>query len=384
MSLTLFKSKDAPMLFSKKPSSPPWDPAAARAKFGLTLSDAERVAIQAKLPASPIPGVYYADGIFEGGGVLGIAFLGAARVCSELGLRWKGLAGTSAGAITAALLAASSSDDALENTFRTLDFMSFLSKPTSFLNVDSNPGNDLEQPVWMILRLLLSRQLGEYSSGPFHDWLAQSLGPVSTFADIPGVEPGRQLKVVVSDITKGQMLLLPDSLATGSQAGFSVAEAVRLSMSIPFFFAPGQLDGSYIVDGGMLSNYPIWIYDVPASGTPPAWPTFGFRLYNAKDDQPNVIDSVAGMAAAMVKTMLNAHDRYIMSESKRTRTINIDLTKIDITVTDFSLSNDQKDELYCQGYNDTKKFFLQEWSWEQHLASRGFVAEGTGPINAGS
>jgi NTE family protein len=362
------------MFFSKKAAQPAWDPAAARAKFGLTLSGAERAAIQAKLPASSIPGVYFADGVFEGGGVLGVSFLGAARVCSDVGLRWKGLAGTSAGAITASLLAATSSIDELEDTFRTLDFMGFLGKPTSFINVDSNPGDDLQEPVWMIMRLLGSRQLGEYSSDPFRDWLEQALGSIRTFADIPSVEPDRQLKVVVSDITKGQMLVLPDSLAPGSQAAFSIAEAVRLSMSIPFFFAPGQLDGSYIVDGGMLSNYPIWIYDEPVPGVLPAWPTFGFRLYDRAEDQPNVIDSVAGMATAMVKTMLHAHDRFIMSASKRTRTIDIDLTNVGITATDFSLTNDQKDELYRRGYVRTKQFFVEEWSWEKHLASRGFVA----------
>jgi hypothetical protein len=47
------------MDLSQKPSQPNWDPAAARARFGLTLSDAERTAIQAKLPTSPMPGVFY-------------------------------------------------------------------------------------------------------------------------------------------------------------------------------------------------------------------------------------------------------------------------------------------------------------------------------------
>jgi len=61
--------------------------------------------------------------VFEGGGVLGLAFLGAARCCAEVGIRWKGLAGTSAGAITASLLAAVEKNDDLERLFAGLDFL---------------------------------------------------------------------------------------------------------------------------------------------------------------------------------------------------------------------------------------------------------------------
>jgi NTE family protein len=47
-----------------------------------------------------------ADGVFEGGGVKGIAFVGALEAAEEAGItRWVNLAGTSAGAIIASLLA---------------------------------------------------------------------------------------------------------------------------------------------------------------------------------------------------------------------------------------------------------------------------------------
>ena len=47
-----------------------------------------------------------ADAVFEGGGVKGIALVGAVAVAEEKGYRWANLAGTSAGAIVASLLAA--------------------------------------------------------------------------------------------------------------------------------------------------------------------------------------------------------------------------------------------------------------------------------------
>src|SRR4051794_3746171 len=110
-----------------------WDPSRARKAHGLTLTDEQKATIHAKLPTSPETGVFFADGVFEGGGVLGIAFLGAARCCSDLGIRWKGLAGTSAGAITASLLASSLTIDRLEGILGDLDFNAFLSEKSSIL-----------------------------------------------------------------------------------------------------------------------------------------------------------------------------------------------------------------------------------------------------------
>jgi len=56
----------------------------------------------------------YADAVFEGGGIKGIALLGAMRCCDDLGLRWQKLAGSSSGSLTAALLAANFAIDRLE------------------------------------------------------------------------------------------------------------------------------------------------------------------------------------------------------------------------------------------------------------------------------
>jgi NTE family protein len=62
-------------------------------------------------------------------------------------------------------------------------------------------------------------------------------------------------------------------------------------MSIPFFFEPVTLTNpktrvrSTLVDGGVLSNYPIDALD-RTDGQQPRWPTFGVKLLPAlpKDD----------------------------------------------------------------------------------------------------
>ena len=84
------------------------------------------------------------------------------------------------------------------------------------------------------------------------------------------------LKLIAVDVTGGHLLVLPDDLqhyrdpATGAQIDpdeFPIARAARMSMSIPYFFDPVELQDEQgrtclIVDGGTLSNFPVWLWDV--------------------------------------------------------------------------------------------------------------------------
>lgn len=356
-----------------------WDPARTREKAGLSLTDAERSAILAKLPPAE-DGTYCADAVFEGGGVKGTAFLGALRCFDDVGVRWKKVAGTSAGAITAALVVADLSIDALEQTIGGLDYeATFLPQKTSPFIFNGDPKDDLDKPVGMILGLLTNQKLGQYSTEPFKRWLEGVLGDrLRTFKDIAWRD-GRALKVVVSDISLGEMLVLPDDLGRRIQGQriedgversleFEVAEAVRLSMSIPLFFTPGQLGSSTIVDGGVLSNFPLWLFDVTATNKPPRWPTFGLRL--SEDGQRQRIGNAIDIFSALLQTAMKASDRYHLQRNGQGRVININTEGVSATA--FNLTNETKDDLYINGYRDTKKFLLEEWSWEKHLKLRGY------------
>lgn len=330
--------------------------------------------------------------MFEGGGVLGTAFLGAIRCCADVGIRWNGLAGTSAGAATAALLAADLTTDELEAEFGGLDYTRFLSHKTSHLIRSGEPAHDLDHPFLLLANLTVAGRLGEYSSDPFHEWLSgiltsrgrETFGQIRERATPPAE---RQLKVVVSDLTRGLMRVLPDDLdaiapppsstfpdLTAEQAAFPVAEAVRLSMSIPLFFEPGRLSGrqgeSVIVDGGILSNFPLWIFDEVTPGKPPTWPTFGFRLLDGREGQPREIVTAAAVLGAMLRTMMVASDRHYVAQRSLGRVVDIDLSRIPVTATQFSLSDELKEDLYAQGYRCTKDFFLHQWSWQKHLTLR--------------
>lgn len=249
-----------------------------------------------------------------------------------------------------------------------------------------DPADDLGKDLPRVLfALWMTGQMGEYSTQPFEDWIAEALAVknVRRFAD--ATARGHTLKVIASDISGGQMLVLPDSLAfppynsdkgvpSGVPDQFEIGRAVRLSMSIPFFFEPGTLADNVVVDGGITSNFPLWIYDVPAHEAPPH-PTFGFRLVG--EEKPPKVRHAIDVLGGMINTMRFAHDRYFLQSKDLGRVINIRLAEIgDVTATKFDLTDVDKDALYAAGYESTKRFFLDDWNWIRHLAVRGYDPDG--------
>ena len=362
------------------PSMNQWTPSQTVLSYrNLRLSTAEIYKIQQHWPVAE-DGNYYADAVFEGGGIRGLAFLGALRCFDDAGITLRKVAGTSAGAITATLIAAGYAQDDLENIIGNLNFKAaFLCQKKPFIWNGLTPANDLQgfNLVWMFTNLFLTHQKGQYGSKPFKEWLEQHLNKanVSTFASLFPDNPNKQawykqreLNVVVSNISEQKMSVLPKDLHDHyqmSQGNFSIAEAVRLSMSIPFFFEPGHLQKSTIVDGGILSNFPLWIFDTQYH-IQPRCPTFGFLL---QDDKPQPVKGVVSLLTNMLSTMQVARDQYYLENHNQKRVFEIHTRGVSTTA--FDLTNAKKDALYYEGYKAAKAFLLQ-WRWEDYLATRGF------------
>ena len=336
----------------------------------LTLSTEDRRHVRSRLPLAS-DGKPYVDAVFEGGGVAGLAFLGVLRCLHDADIRIRKAAGTSAGALTAAAVMSQMPIDVLENRISTLDFGSILTKKTSYL-IMVPPSTALDNIPAMLANLASVQQLGMYSTEPLLDWVRTLLRgytdtfPITAPASAPWHEK-RELKVVISDISAGEMRVLPDDLPLYGLHSLSVSDAVRLSMSIPLFFEPGYLRGNIIVDGGILSNFPLWIFDAPVCQRP-VCPTFGFHFCGEPADPPE-IRTAADKVAAIVNTMMRAGDRHYLRRCDHGRVVHID--RATISATDFT-NDHAKDTLYANGYNAMKRFLLQEWSWDDHLEARGF------------
>lgn len=325
----------------------------------------------------------HADLVLEGGGVKGLALVGATRALSEAGYRFRRVAGTSAGALVAAVLAAlerrGESYDRLEDIARTVDYRRFSDRaavPRFFDKIWLTP-------VANGLALLLHD--GMYEGKYLRSWLTGVLGDlgVRTFGDLRmDPDPGSDLPderrfrlvVVVSDVSRQRMVRLPwDYADYGLDPDEQlVASAVRASASIPFFFRPVTLKrpsgrgAATMVDGGVLSNFPITIFD-RADGVSPRWPTFGVRT-SAKEPRPKRTDPVKGplqLAWSMVETMTAAHDAAHMDEPiNQIRTMFADTSAV--PPFDFDIGPTEQDLLVESGREAAGKF-LSHWDFGKYV-----------------
>jgi NTE family protein len=221
-----------------------------------------------------------------------------------------------------------------------------------------------------------------------HSWIAERLAAknVRTWGDLKQSDPGSSLPsnqryklvVIVSDISRGRMLRLPwdytDQLGVDPDRQ-PVADAVRASAGIPFFFRPFHMKADpartagrgevLCTDGGMLSNYPVDIFD-RTDGKEPRWPTLGVKLsarrpIDAASWDPNT--NPLALAKSLISTMQNAHDRaHVDDPSFASRTIFVDTTGY--TATDFHLTPADKDKLFTNGQSAATGF-LAKWDWER-------------------
>jgi NTE family protein len=297
-----------------------------------------------------------ADAVFEGGGARGIAFVGAIQAMEEEKVEWQRIAGTSAGAVIAALLASGYRSYEIRKHLKELDFSKLRGR--TILNRIPIFGSLLE----------LMFNLGIYKNDYLETWVDSLLSEkgIKTFADLPD----GKLKIIASDVSNGQILILPDDLDRYGMtpSDLKVSTAVMMSASIPFFFRPviwtsKDRKKSYILDGGLLSNFPIWIFDTDN----PRFPTFGFRFVKDKVNIDAVIPTPLHLFKNIFKTMLQAHDLRHLNEETNERTIKI--SSGNINTTDFDLNKAEIDFLYKSGYTSTKNF-LSKWDFEQHKVKR--------------
>ncbi|MBX7433241.1 patatin-like phospholipase family protein [Mycobacterium sp. Y57] len=323
-----------------------------------------------------------ADLVLSGGGVKGIALAGAVAALTTADYVPQRISGTSAGALVGAVLAAATqrgelSAAALQELAMDIDYREFL-----------DPGLVERVPVVGHAFGVLTGG-GIYRGDALRQWVAARLADygVTTFGDLAidddEVPPEQRYRLVVTvaDVTLGQLVRLPwdyrrlYGLDPDEQ---SVADAVRASAAIPFFYRPASLESaagrtSDLVDGGLLSNFPIDSLD-RTDGAPPRWPTFGVTLLpELPADNEQVVPALrplhllggAALLEQVVTTILVGRDQAYLNQPRvSARTIRIDTSEVGVL--DFDLSEDDKRLLYTQGWQAAERF-LSTWDWPDYL-----------------
>ncbi|MBZ5603542.1 MAG: patatin-like phospholipase family protein [Acidobacteriia bacterium] len=255
----------------------------------------------------------YLNLVFQGGGVRGIAYAGALHKMPP-DYKLHTVAGASAGSIVAALLAIGK---------RPADIKQVLSDPELFALIEpeeskratrlgeafselahifppSGGASWTKVPGLLLKHSNLFRDLGEvmgqrglHRTTRLRSWL-DKITEGKTFSQAKACE---QLKIVAADVTRREYRIL-------SKANWNdrpIAEAVHASCSIPVFFHPFSDGASFLVDGGLLSNFPSFLV---GRGD---FPTIGLRL----DDflPPPKISGPLDYLKSLILTMTEAHDK---------------------------------------------------------------------------
>jgi NTE family protein len=327
---------------------------------------------------------HFTNLVFEGGGVKGIAYVGAMEEIERRGILSgiQRVAGTSAGAINAILVGLGYTTEETKQVLWDMDFNKFMDASGGFI------GNSIR----------LIRSFGWFKGDFCRDWIGELVKAKTgdancTFAAAEEMKKARGFK---------SMYFMTTNISTRFSEVFSaektpdvpLADAVRFSMSIPFFFAAkryGSRQDVY-VDGGVLDNYPVKIFDrmryVTAANRarstkyydainreflekhPQSSPyaynkeTLGFRLDSKdeislfRDQNEPVAQEVSGLFGFIKNiafTYLDAQDNAHLHSDDWQRTIYIDT--LGVGTTDFKITDAKKEALLISGRNGTQAYF---------------------------
>lgn len=365
-------------------------------------------------------GHQYVDFVQEGGGMLGIALVGYTYVLEQMGIRFVSLAGTSAGAINAILLAALGQPSEMKSLkiieiLARKDFKDFIDGGSDARKLVKliNRKHSVFKLVYRTLRVLddLKEGMGLNPGRQFHQWLKNILeeNGVNDVATLqskmnafpatirfrnPEEHAGRTIEaslgLVAADLTTETKVVFPAMSALYFQNPEEVhpADFVRASMSIPLFFHPYLVKGlpqnnlaqwekmaSYkgrlpeevkLVDGGFLSNFPIDIFHVV--NKMPSRPTLGVKLGLDRTTLRSV-DNYLELMYGCFNTASKIRDFEFIHRNPDFKQL---FTNIDIgnhKWLNFNLSDQQKLDLFQRGA-DAAFHFLHTFDWEEYKMTR--------------
>ena len=154
--------------------------------------------------------------VLSGGGVRGVAHLGAITFMEEMGIEVEVISGTSAGSIVGGMYAAGHSVETIFKVFKNTSIFSW-----------SN---------------FTARKPGIIDSDRFYPVLKEHI-PEDDFSALK-----KKLYVTATDILNGVVTTFSEG---------EVAKTILASSAVPVVFSPVKIGDSLYVDGGVLNNFPI-------------------------------------------------------------------------------------------------------------------------------
>lgn len=280
--------------------------------------------------------------VLEGGGVKGVAYAGVLKGLQDVGQldSVENILGVSAGSIAALLLAIGMTPKECSEALFSINFNDFKDNSFGFVR----------DGFRFVRRYGLNR--GEVFSSWLSDVVYAYTGNKNlTFSQLHNRTGSRTLYIGTCCLNTATLEILSHE----TTPDLSVVKAVRMSMSIPFFYVPVLHEGKYYVDGGLLNNFPINFFD----STFPPEETLGIKLDNSDlilDRSFNYeIDNLAQYSTALFRAVYDNLQAGHMSKKDWNRTLVIDC--YDVEATNFKISESDKYKLIQAGWITTLRRF---------------------------
>jgi NTE family protein len=283
---------------------------------------------------------------FQGGGIKGLAYIGALKQLQEYGLdmnKIKRFAGTSAGSQIATLLAVGYDIEELEAIFSNIPFHKY---------------NDGSFGIFRnIHRILWSYG---YNKGTFmkdfiDKLITDKIGNIrTTFLDLYDKKKVI-LRITGTCLTTRELEYFDYKLSPH----MPICKAVQISSCVPLFYAAVKYNGKYYVDGAVLRNLPIKAF--------PENKTLFFRFKENKydkNDGKKPIKNILQFVYSIIDTTSKYCNDLAITDAMHTLHSNIRMIEIDtymVKATDFAISAKTKNFLVKQGGHAVSDYINKIW-----------------------
>lgn len=325
--------------------------------------------------------------VLDGGGVKGAALAGCLKGAEELNIEFVGYGGTSAGSIVALLASIGyTADELLGVMCDELNFNELLDDNGGGLSFWGSLADDIAAisstfgaikvgaGTWIasgkkIRQVLTARGIysGERLEAKLREFIIRKHRSLEnaaeiTFADLArlGCKP---LRVVAANLQTRRGIVMGNVPESPIR---NVLTAVRASCSYPFLFQPVMLHRAALVDGGLASNLPIWIFDGERERD--GFPLVAFDLTTQLTASVPADTGVKGFLMDLLETALESGDALLRGASRRLMHIEIPIAP-DVRTLDFGLSSARRRSLYHDGQRETQSFFLKRFGEPQTILS---------------
>ena len=274
--------------------------------------------------------------IFGGGGIRGLCHIGALKALNDLNVQIESVAGSSVGAVFAALYAVGYTVAEIKDIFFDVNFSLFRD-----LNIDIF-SNDISFSKGEVFYEWLRDKIGEKFYGKNYD---KEISPKVKFKDL-----SINLNILTLDFNTSTPFLFSKEQTPDEEIAF----AVRASASLPGLMKPVHYNNLLLVDGDLSKSWPAFKLYPNLSNDENRLIEFrleGSRvsseIKNPFDYTNSIISTVWYLSTENIYESFAQNDKYdyVVIDSK------------DIILFDFSISKDIKQNLIDIGYKTTIDYF---------------------------